>query len=188
MRLLVQQGDVLVAARTPLALRDAFQPRGHAYEGESPSGKVPASRVRLRISRLRCSTALLVCMRCQWSRGPDISQHLRVAVFTTLAAFLSLDFSSSLATSSVLVSEASRDSMTWSALGEAATRASWTWVPWPTRSCRSGPYASDTPRREKSGDWADHAGGLVAGEHPHAARSARPESREELAPTLGRFG
>ena len=41
--------------------------------------------------------------------------------------------------------------------------------------------------REHLGDRADHAGRLVAGEHPHAAQAPGLQPREELAPALGRL-
>lgn len=42
--------------------------------------------------------------------------------------------------------------------------------------------------REHLGDRADHAGGLVAGEHANAAQPARLQPRQEIAPALGRLG
>lgn len=42
--------------------------------------------------------------------------------------------------------------------------------------------------REHLGDAAHHAGGLVPGEHAHAAQAARAEPREELPPALRGLG
>ena len=42
--------------------------------------------------------------------------------------------------------------------------------------------------REDLGDRADHAGGLVAGEHANAAQPAGLEPRREVAPAPGRLG
>ena len=87
-----------------------------------PSGKVPTTRVRLRISRLRRSMALLVRMRRQCSRGKRV--QARVSAHpprTTPAAPLGLDLPSSDATSRALASAASRDPMAWTALSMAAT-------------------------------------------------------------------
>ena len=41
---------------------------------------------------------------------------------------------------------------------------------------------------EDLGDRADHVGGLVAGEHANAAKAARFQPRQEIAPALGRLG
>ena len=41
---------------------------------------------------------------------------------------------------------------------------------------------------EDLGDRADHAGRLVSHEHANAAKAARLQPREEIAPALGRLG
>ncbi len=47
---------------------------------------------------------------------------------------------------------------------------------------------ADGPAGTERYERADHAGGLVAGEHAHPAQSARLQPGEELPPALGRLG
>lgn len=70
LRLLVQQCHVQAAAEAPFVPRDVLHPCGHGREGGvPPSGKVPTTRVRLRISRLSRSIALLAMILRRCSRG-----------------------------------------------------------------------------------------------------------------------
>lgn len=87
-----------------------------------PSGKVPTTRVRLQISRLSRSMALLVLILRQCSRGNLVYVSVSAQPsMTTLAASFIPDPSSPEATSIDLASAASRDSMAWMALSMAAT-------------------------------------------------------------------
>ena len=89
---------------------------------EFPSGNVPTTRVRLRISRFSRSMALFVRILLQWAAGNLV--YVRVSAQPSRAAFAapsSLMDSSSSATSAAFLSDAPRDSMAWIASSIAAT-------------------------------------------------------------------
>ena len=106
----------------PLALRDVLEPGGHEHEGALPVGKRPdhaGASADLAVESL--DGVVRAYAPPVLPREARVGQGLLVALAGDLAASPSLDFSSSEATPRALASQASRDSMAWTALSMAAT-------------------------------------------------------------------
>ena len=190
MRLLLQQRHVQVAAGAPLALRDVLEPRGHEHEGGPAVGEGayhPRPATYLAVEPL--DGVVGAYAPPVLAGKPGVRQRLGVAVHDDPGRLLQpgplelrghlerLGLGGPARLHGVDGLEHGRD-LRPLGLGYLGQHV----------AVEVHGAALVGGFREHLGDRADHAGGLVAREHAHAAQPARLEPREGLPPALGRLG